>query len=210
MDPFWSVAFCLCAVGSEGDTGNFSPETALLAALAHGQTSCSVSCITMMFLEVSEINRTPCSLLCWAGHQGTLFLQRRMGKILNVALQIWLSLKSEEPFSSAGRNSGTSAASSAPALSADSCSMRGELETNFKSETSVVRKQTEAQAFYTPDSFLSQRGCSWVCPGVMGSKSSLNPPMEPLDCEKNVTATQSNLGLPTLPVSSASTHPLLP
>lgn len=30
------------ASGSEGGTGDFSPETALLAALAGGQTSCSV------------------------------------------------------------------------------------------------------------------------------------------------------------------------
>lgn len=103
MDPFWSVAFCLCAAGSEGGTGDSSPETALLAALAHGQTSCSVFCIIRMFLEVSEMNRTPYSLLCWAGHQGVLFLQRRMVKMWNVALQIWLLLlRSEEPTSSAG------------------------------------------------------------------------------------------------------------
>lgn len=52
------------AVRSEEGTGDFSPETALLAALAHGQTSCSVSCIIAMFLEVSEINRASCPLLC--------------------------------------------------------------------------------------------------------------------------------------------------
>lgn len=34
MDPFWSVAFCLSVVGSEGGTGDSSPETALQAALA--------------------------------------------------------------------------------------------------------------------------------------------------------------------------------
>lgn len=48
------------------------------------------SCVITMFLKVSEINTTSYSLLCWAGHQGTLFLQRRMGKIWNMALQIWL------------------------------------------------------------------------------------------------------------------------
>lgn len=128
-----------------------------------------------------------------------------------MALQIWLFfLKSEEPLSSAGRSSEVSAASSAPAGSAESCSTRGELETSFESKTSVVRNQAEAQAFYTSDSFLSQRGCSWVWPGVLGSKSSLNSPVEPLDCEESVTATQSNLGLPTLPVSSGSSHLLLP
>lgn len=51
-----------------------------------------------------------------------------------------------------------------------------------------------------------QWGCSWVWPGVMESKSSLNSPMEPLGCEKNVRATQSSLGLPALPVSSVLTH----
>lgn len=71
-------------------------------------------------------------------------------------------LKSEELTSSAGRISGVSAASSAPAVSAESCSVRGELETNSESETSVVRNRAEAQAFYTTDSSVSQRGCSWV------------------------------------------------
>lgn len=102
---------------------------------------------TIIMLEVSGINRTSCSLLCWAGHQGLLFPQRRMGKVWNVALQIWLFfLKSEEPNSSAGRSSGLSAASS---VSAEFFSLRGELQTNFESKTSVVRSQTEAQAFYT-------------------------------------------------------------
>lgn len=197
------------AVGSEEGTGDFSPETALLAALAHGQTSCSVSCIIAMFLEVSEINRASCPLLCWAGHQGVLFLQRRM-----VKYEMWhdkrgcSSSKVRNPCPQLQGQRGLCCLFS-PAVSAESCSMRGELETNFESETLVVRSRTEALTFYTTDSFLSQRG-SWVWPGVMGSKSCLNSPMEPLDCKKNVTATQSNLGLPTLPVSSASVHPLLP
>lgn len=129
---FLDCGFLPRAVGS----GDFNPETALLAALACGQTSCSVSCIITMFLEVSEVNRTSYPLLCWGGHQGMLFLQRRMGKTWNVALQMWLFfLKSEEPVSSAGGSSGVSAAFSAPAVSAESCSMRGELETNFESES---------------------------------------------------------------------------
>lgn len=57
------MAFCLCAVGSEGGSGDSSPETALLAALARGQTSCSVSCIIRLFLEVSEISRTDSLLI---------------------------------------------------------------------------------------------------------------------------------------------------
>lgn len=164
---FFGVWVSASAVGSVGGTGDFSPERALLAALDDGKISCSVSSI-IVFLEVSEINRTFIHL-CRAGHQGTLFLQRRMGKIWNVALQIWLFfLKSEEPMSSAGRNSEVSAASSAPAGSAESCSVRGELGTNFESETSVARNPAEAQVFYTTDSEAAA-GCDqeWWDPNAL-------------------------------------------
>lgn len=73
-------------------------------------------------------------------------------------------------------------------------SVRGELGTNLESETLVVRNQTETQVFYTRDIFLSQRGCSWVWPGVMESKSSLNSPMEPLDSEKKCYSHSVQLG----------------
>lgn len=127
--------------------------------------------------------RTSYPLLCWAGHQGMLFLQRRMVKYEMwhykcgcSSSKVWNPCPQLEQWGLCS--------SSAPAVSAESCSRRGELETNFESETLVVKTQTEAQAFYTTDSFLSQRGCSWMWPGVMGSKSSLNSPVEPLDCEK--------------------------
>lgn len=163
MDPFWSVGFCLCAVGS----GDFSPETALLAALAHGQTSCSVSCIIAMFLEVSEINRTSCPLLCCAGQQGMLFLQRRM-----VKYEMW-HYRCGCSFSKVRRNPCPQleqwglCSSAAPAVSAESCSVRGELETNFESETLVVRSQTEALTFYTTEFSVTEGQLSVTrCDGI--------------------------------------------
>lgn len=64
--------------------------------------------------------------------------------------------------SSAGRNSGVSAASSAPAVSAESCSVRGELGTNSESETLVVRNRTEAQDF-TQQTALCHREAAAGC-----------------------------------------------
>lgn len=42
--------------------------------------------------------------------------------------------------------------------------------------------------------FLSWKGCSWVWPGVMGSKSSLNSPVELLDC-RSLLQPLSQLGI---------------
>lgn len=163
-----------------------------------------------MVLEVSEINRTSYSL-CWAGHQGMLFLQRKMGKIWNVALQICLFfLKNEEPTSSAGGNIWGLCCLFSPCCIKWVLQSEGRAGSQFWNWNFSCKETNRSTDILHYRQFSVTERLQLVWPGVMGSKSSLKSPVEPLDCGKKSYSHSSNLGLLTLPISSASIHPLLP